>query len=141
MTVPAPEPTSPGPPPAPVSGVSHFQLVVGDVATCRDWWTRVLGMQTLYEGTAGDVVALRHRPSRVVIVLSARPPESVGPGDRLDHVAFAVPDRAALDTWADHLDELGIVHPGVIDELGNHSLQLVDPDGINVELVAPPDRP
>ncbi|MBL8777407.1 MAG: VOC family protein [Acidimicrobiales bacterium] len=141
MTVPAPDPAAPSPGPAPVSGVSHLQLVVGDVAVCRDWWTNVLGMQTLYEGDTGDVVALRHRPSNVVIVLSARAEGSAGAGDRLDHVAFAVPDRATLDTWVARLDELGIAHPGVIDELGNHSLQLVDPDGINVELVAPPDRP
>ena len=51
-----------------------------------------------------------------------------------------VADRATLDTWVAHLDGLGIEHPGVVDELGNHSLQLVDPDGTNVELVAPPDR-
>ncbi len=141
MTVPAPDATaSDPPPPAPVSGVSHLQLVVGDVAASRDWWTLVLGMQTLYEGEAGDVVALRHRPSKVVIVLSARAAGSVGPGDRLDHVAFAVADRATLDTWVDHLDELGIELPGVIDALGNHSLPLVDPDGIPVELVAPPAR-
>ncbi len=140
MTLSSPDPTESAPPSAPVTGVSHVQLVVGDVAASRDWWSRVLGMQTLYEGMAGEVVALRHRPSRVVVVLSARAAGSAGPGDRLDHVAFAVPDRATLDMWVEHLDQLGIAHPGVVDELGNHSLQLVDPDGINVELVAPPDR-
>ena len=129
------------PAPAPVTGVSHLQLVVSDVAASRDWWTEVFGMSTLYEDESGEVVALRHRPSNVVIVLSARAADSAGAGDRLDHVAFAVPDRATLDTWVAHLDELGVAHPGVVDELGNHSLQLVDPDGINVELVAPPDRP
>ncbi len=139
MTAPVPNPTDVAP--APVSGVSHLQLVVGDVAVSRDWWTKVLGMQTLYEGAAGDVVALRHRPSKVVLVLSARAPGSIGPGDRRGHVAFAAPGRATLETWSDRLDELGVEHPGVVDELGNHSLQLVDPDGINVELVAPPDRP
>ena len=126
--------------PAPVTGVSHLQLVVDDVGACRDWWARVLGLEVLYED--GDaVVALRHRPGRFVIVLSARPAESGGAGDRLDHVAFAVPDRATLDACVARLDELGIGHPGVVDELGNHSLQLVDPDGTHVELVAPPDRP
>ena len=140
MTLPAPDASAPGISPAPVSGVSHLQLVVGDLPACRAWWTKVLGLETIHEGEDGDVIALRHRPSKVVIVLSARAPGSAGAGDRLDHVAFAVPDRATLDTWVDHLDELGIEHPGVIDELGNHSLQLVDPDGIHVELVAPPDR-
>ena len=132
-------PVPPPLPPAPVTGVSHLQLVVDDVAGCREWWQRVLGLEVLFEdGTS--VVALRHRPARFVVVLSARPPGSTGAGDRLDHVAFAVPDRAALDGWVERLDELGVAHPGVVDELGNHSLQLVDPDGIRVELVAPPDR-
>lgn len=69
------------------------------------------------------------------------PPGSAGAGDRLDHLAFAVPDRATLDGWVAHLDELGIEHPGVTDELGSHSLQLVDPDGTRVELVAHPTDP
>lgn len=125
--------------PAPVTGVSHLQLVVDDVAACRAWWARVLGLEVLYEDP-GAVVALRHRPGRFVIVLSARPTGSPGAGDRLDHVAFAVPDRATLDGCVARLDELGVEHPGIVDELGNHSLQLVDPDGIRVELVAPPDR-
>lgn len=137
----SPDPHPPASAPAPVTGVSHLQLVVSDVGASRDWWSEVLGMSTLYEDGPGEVVALRHRPSNVVIVLSARAEGSAGPGDRLDHVAFAVPDRATLDTWVARLEELGIAHPGVVDELGNHSLQLVDPDGINVELVAPPDRP
>jgi len=125
--------------PAPVTGGSHLQLVVGDVTACREWWVRTLGLEVLYED--GDaIVALRHRPGRFVIVLSVRPSGSPGAGDRLDHVAFAVPDRAMLDTWVTRLEELGIEHPGVVDELGNHSLQLVDPEGTHVELVAPRDR-
>ena len=58
----------------------------------------------------------------------------------LDHLAFAVPDGDTLRLWADHLTEVGIEHPGVVLELGKPSLQLVDPDGIYVELVAPAPR-
>jgi len=122
-----------------VTGLSHLQLAVADVTACRRWWTEVLGLDVLYED--GDsVVALRHRSGRFVIVLSTRSSGSARTADRLDHVAFAVPDRTTLDTWVEHLDEVGIEHPGVVHELGNHSLQLVDPDGTRVELVAPPDR-
>lgn len=125
--------------PAPVTGVSHVQLAVGDVAACRTWWTQVLGLEVLYED--GDsVVALRHRPGRFVVVLSTRADDAPAVDGRLDHLAFAIPDRATLDEWVTRLDELGIDHPGVVDELGNHSLQLVDPDGTHVELVAPPGR-
>lgn len=127
--------------PTPVTGLSRVQLVVDDVATCRSWWTQALGLEVLYEDENAPVAALRNRPGRFVVVLSARPPGSAGAGDRLDHLAFAVPDRATLDGWVAHLDELGIEHPGVTDELGSHSLQLVDPDGTRVELVAHPTDP
>ena len=123
--------------PAPLGGLSHLQLVVSDVDACRRWWTTVLGLDTLYEDTAGTV-ALRHRPTNIVIVLSARASDSPGPGDRLNHVAFAIKDRATLDEWLRHLDDAAIEHPEVVLELGNHSLQLTDPDGITLELVAPP---
>jgi catechol-2,3-dioxygenase len=122
--------------PAPIKGVSHLQLVVDDVEACRAWWTAVLGLVPLYSDDG--VVALRHRPTNLVVVLSARAEGSAGAGDRLDHVAFAVEDRQTLERWVDHLDAAGIDHPGIIDELGNHSLQLTDPDGTHVELVAPP---
>lgn len=122
---------------APLGGLSHLQLVVSDVDACRRWWTAVLGLDTLYEDDDGTV-ALRHRPTNIVIVLSARASDSPGPGDRLDHVAFWVKDRATLDEWIEHLDDAGLEHPAVVLELGNHSLQLTDPDGITVELVAPP---
>jgi catechol-2,3-dioxygenase len=55
----------------------------------------------------------------------------------LDHLAFAVPDGDSLLAWAEHLTEVGIDNPGVVVEGGHPSLQLRDPDGIAIELVAP----
>jgi catechol-2,3-dioxygenase len=55
----------------------------------------------------------------------------------VDHLAFAVPDGESLRVWADHLTELGVEHPGIVLENGHPSLQLRDPDGIAIELVAP----
>jgi glyoxalase family protein len=63
------------------------------------------------------------------------------PVGALDHLAFAVPDATALQAWADHLTEAGIAHPGVVVENGNPTLQLRDPDGIAIELVAPAPVP
>lgn len=122
---------------APVSGFSHLQLRVRDVGRSAAWYSTVLGMVPL---TAGDgYAALRHRSSGVVVVLSVG---GAGPseGSPLDHVAFAVPDGEALAAWADALTAAGIDHPGVVLELGKPSLQLLDPDGNAVELVAPPAR-
>ena len=122
---------------SPVTGFSHVQLNVADVARSRTWYETVLGMEPMYEGSG--VVALRNRDARFVIVL--------GPTDQVDqatspvdHMAFAVPDGPALEAWSARLADLGIENPGVVDELGKPSLQLRDPDGNSVELVAPAPR-
>jgi catechol-2,3-dioxygenase len=126
----------------PLLGFSHLQLRVRDVAASREWYSAVLGVETMTAADDGSYVALQHRPSRVVIVISSYvdgSPEGTA-NVPLDHIAFAVPDGDTLQRWADHLTEIGIVHPGVVLELGKPSLQLVDPDGISVELVAPAPR-
>lgn len=123
---------------SPVSGFSHVQLLVSNVATSERWYTTVLGLERLTAADDESYVALRHRPGKMIVVLSRADASTDGAGDRLDHLAFAVPDGPTLESWATKLSELGIEHPGVIDEQGKPSLTLTDPDGIRVELVAPP---
>jgi catechol-2,3-dioxygenase len=118
-----------------VTGFSHVQLLVRDVPTSERWYATVLGMDRLTAADDDSYVALRHRPSKVVVVLTAGGTEGES---RLDHLAFAVPDGPTLEAWADELAAQGIDHPGVVDELGKPSLVLEDPDGNHVELVAPP---
>ena len=126
----------------PVLGFSHVQLRVADVGASCEWYSKVLGLEQLSAADDLSYVALQHRASRLVVVLSQRAHErSVGATtEPLDHLAFAVPDGPTLELWADHLTEVGIDHPGVVLELGKPSLQLRDPDGIEVELVAPAPR-
>ena len=126
----------------PVLGFSHVQLRVADVAASCDWYSKVLGLEQLSAADDLSYVALQHRASRMVVVLSQRAHERSAGGttEPLDHLAFAVPDGPTLELWADHLTEVGIDHPGVVLELGKPSLQLRDPDGIEVELVAPAPR-
>lgn len=54
----------------------------------------------------------------------------------LDHLAWGVPERADLDRWAHHLDELDVEHSGVIDKSARNysAIVLRDPDGIQLEL-------
>ena len=85
-------------------------------------------------------VAMRHRPSGVVVVLST-PPRRRAHGVRARPPPFAVPDRDVLEEWAAHLTRVGIDHPGVVLELGKPSLQLRDPDGNAIEHVAPAPQP
>lgn len=121
---------------SPVTGFSHLQLRVRGVRESVEWYRAVLGMELMSEH--GDVVALRNRSARLVIVVSPGDPDV----DRspVDHLAFAVPDGDALEEWVVHLRAQGLDVPDVVDELGKPSLQLRDPDGNAVELVAPASR-
>jgi len=129
---------------APVTGLSHVQLDVTDPETSAAWYSAALGLEPFAANPDIGYVALRHRAARLVVVLTRR---SDRPVDHragvLDHLAFAVPDGDSLEAWATHLTEVGIDHPGVVPEDGNPSLQLRDPDGTAIELVAPrpSDRP
>ncbi|HXA34356.1 MAG TPA: VOC family protein [Acidimicrobiales bacterium] len=128
---------------APVTGLSHVQLLVSDVRASAEWYTLALGLEPYAGSIEIGYVALRHRGANVVVVLSKRPDASGEPGDEvttprgetLDHLALAVSDEGALRAWADHLSACGLDHPGVVLENGNPSLQLRDPDGIAIELV------
>jgi catechol-2,3-dioxygenase len=136
---------SASPTPAPITGLSHVQLLVADVQVSADWYARALGLERYAEDLDIGYVALRHRQAKMVVVLTTASDTGLGTtvesqpasSGRLDHLAFAVPDGATLAGWADHLTEIGVEHAGVVLENGNPSLQLRDPDGIAIELVAP----
>jgi glyoxylase I family protein len=131
---------------APITGLSHFQLLVSDVEASARWYTAALGLVPFAENARIGYVALRHRGAKVVVVLTQAPglglderaTAPVAPADQhLDHLAFAVPDGGSLSAWADHLTEIGVDHAGIVLENGHPSLQLRDPDGVAIELVAP----
>ncbi len=128
-------------PNAPITGLSHVQLLVSDLATSARWYSAVLGLAPFAENADIGYVALRQPDAQFVIVLtkgrvpSGRSSRSDDTG--LDHLAFAVADGGSLDGWAEHLAEIGVDHAGVVLENGHPSLQLRDPDGVAVELVAP----
>ena len=128
-----------------MTGFSHVQLLVTDLRASEQWYTTALGLTRYAADEEKGYVALRHDPSGVVIVLTPHARSDIADEDgtaaTLDHLAFAVPDGAVLEAWAAHLTEAGIAHPGIVSELGKPSLQLRDPDGISIELVAPAPRP
>jgi glyoxylase I family protein len=127
---------------APITGLSHVQLLVSDIRASASWYTKALGLEPYVEDFEIGYVALRHRGAKVVIVLTIGDGgQMAGTGSGyLDHLAFAVPDETALRSWAERLTTAGIDHPEIVLEGGNPSLQLRDPDGISIELVAPGPR-
>jgi glyoxylase I family protein len=126
---------------APITGLSHVQLLVSDVGVSAKWYSAVLGLAPFADDSDIGYVALRHKAAKFVVVLTKAPGPHCGPAERaaegLDHLALAVPDGTQLEDWAEHLTAIGIDHAGVVLEGGHPSLQLLDPDGIAIELVAP----
>jgi catechol 2,3-dioxygenase-like lactoylglutathione lyase family enzyme len=117
---------------SPVRGFSHIQLRVTDVARSVEWWCAALGLAAMGE-PRGGAAPLVGGGGRYVVVISEG---YAGAGD-VDHVAFSVGDRAALAAWGDHLTAAGVAHGGLVASGEGLSIHLVDPDGTNVELIAP----
>jgi glyoxylase I family protein len=129
--------------------IHHLGLTVRDAAASADWYVRVLGFRVVATYTAPDgarrTVFLRHDGLAARLGLTEH---GGGLGEAfdetrvgLDHLAFAVADRAELDAWADRLTAAGVVHSAVAPANslpGAAVLVLRDPDNIQLELVADP---
>jgi catechol 2,3-dioxygenase-like lactoylglutathione lyase family enzyme len=124
----------------PVDGFHHVKLPVADLARSRDWYARVLGLQTHIEfveegelmGVAmrdpgGTVdLALRHDPARAAALAG------------FDPLALRVPTSAALRAWQQRLEDLGEPYGGIVTgHAGTVLVGLRDPDGIEVRLYLP----
>jgi catechol 2,3-dioxygenase-like lactoylglutathione lyase family enzyme len=125
-----------------LSGFHHVKLPVTDVGRSRDWYERVLGLQTQLEfvedgtlmgvalGDANDTVqlAVRHDPARAAALAG------------FDPIALYVPTRDALQAWKQRLDDLAEPHDGIVTgHVGWVIIGLHDPDGIEVRLYTPSD--
>lgn len=127
----------------PLDGFHHVKLPVADLARSRDWYARVLGLQTHVEFTESGVVmgvamrdpggtldlALRHDPARAAALSG------------FDPVALCVPNQAALDAWQQRLEDLGEPNGGIVTgHAGRVLVGLHDPDGVEVRLYQPAEE-
>lgn len=127
-----------------VLGFSHLQLVVRDVTRSARWYCTVLGLEQFVSGTTcdGEYVGLRHPTAGFVIGMqSATGSPAHEPGrSPIDHLSFAVEDRATLERLRATLVAQGIDTGELFDEQTSHNLRLMDPDGLVLELTAPKHR-
>jgi len=132
-----------------VAGYHHFAPTVSDVEASAQWYERVFGMIRLPgtvphhgEEQGGYAVVLMEPRSGIVLGLHHHSANPGKPFDEkctgLDHMSFAVADRADLDAWARWLDTLGIENSGVVDTDNPMPYSVVvfrDPDNIQLELI------
>jgi glyoxylase I family protein len=125
--------------------LTHVALTVRDLSVSVPWYEALLDAKpVLDEDTDPDfhhTVYLLADNTLLGLHQHARP----APDERfsefrvgLDHVAFGCADRAELEKWARRLDELGIAHGEIKDASYGSGLSFRDPDGIALELFAPP---
>ncbi|TMK77829.1 MAG: VOC family protein [Actinobacteria bacterium] len=127
-----------------MQGTSHLAFTVSDPRTSIEWYEKVFG---------GARVPMTDEPGHLVIGLLTLDGCFIGlhghgatpKGDQfsefrvgLDHVAFRCADRAAVEEWAKHLDEVGVEHSGLKDVPYGTVLTFRDPDNIQLEFYSVP---
>jgi glyoxylase I family protein len=132
-----------------IEGIHHVGLTVRDVEMSAAWYVAVLGFRRVGELESPDgerrKVFLRHDGLRARLGLTQHRCGAQDGFDEtrvgLDHLAFAVADRAELDAWAVQLADADVVHSSIAPANsipGAAVLVLRDPDNIQLELFAEP---
>jgi glyoxylase I family protein len=132
----------------------HVALTVTDVDASVRWYEEVFGisyrMDAPHEGGVGKLLSTDD--FSLVIVLHRHDANDGHLFDErtngLDHVGFAVPDRATVEAWQDHLEAHGVARVDtadkpltqspIADEPYGSVLVFRDPDNIQLELFSPP---
>jgi glyoxylase I family protein len=117
-----------------LSGLHHVALTVRDRDVSARWYHDVLGFEELFREDAPDRLGCVMQGEGGVVGVVQFVPGRDEPFDPhrlgLDHLAFAVPTREAMDEWAAALLAAGVQHSGVIDVGARSILNFKDPDGI-----------
>lgn len=124
------------------TAISHLDLTVADVDASSQWYCDTLGFTQLFRKDLPErsMAVLIHPGSGVIVGLLHHRGQSDGAFDErragLDHLAFAVAERAELDDWQARFVELGVPHSPVTDDPSGMGTALVfrDPDNIQLEL-------
>ncbi len=136
--------------PIAIRGYAHVRLTVTDIARSRAFYDTVFGLPVAFEVPPDADEATRAQLDFLyggVIyalgnsLLGLRPSAEDGFSENrtgLDHLAFAVDSHADLVAAVDTLDAAQVAHGDIKDTGAGYILEFRDPDGIALELFAPP---
>ena len=127
-----------------IQGVSHVSLSVSDLHRSLEFYRDVLKLPLLREPTPGtkfegeEAICLI---GQTALVLQNHADHESGAFDPrrtgLDHLAFHVSGREALEEWEALLDESACSHSGIVEVEGwGWMIEFRDPDGIQLEMFA-----
>lgn len=126
-----------------LTGVHHLKFPVSDLPASLAWFQSAFGARRV---AAQDHLDAAGRLYAVIVMLPglAEPvelrlaPAAARAVAGYDPVTFGVADLAALETWAAHLDAVGIEHSPVINGYIGQLIDLRTPDGLAVRLYTDP---
>jgi len=124
--------------------LTHVALTVRDLSVSAPWYSTLFDADpVLDEDTDPDMHHTVYLVGNTLVGLHQhKQPAPVETFSEfrvgLDHVAFGCTNRDELEKWSRRLDELGIEHGDIKDAHYGSGLSFRDPDGIALELFAPP---
>jgi glyoxylase I family protein len=113
------------------TGVSHLELYVSDLEASVAWYGSTMGFRPM-RGEPGRYAVLQPASGGFRLVL--RPDRPADAHGEFGHVAFSVASLADLEAWAEQLDQAGVTHKGIKEGPTGYTIDLVDPDGYDLEL-------
>ena len=122
--------------------ITHVAVTVSDLDVSVPWYDALFGASAVLDEDTGPFRHVVYSLGGTLFGLHQFPDPASGDFDErrkgLDHVAFGAASRDELSTWEGHLNELGIEHGGIVDAGYGSGLSFRDPDGIALEIFAPP---
>lgn len=120
--------------------VSHISFSARDAEASAAWWKKVFALDDLdkVQGEGWHGILLIHPTTATIIEFQqhdANKGEAFDPARTgFDHMGFMVDDRADLDDWQAHFEQLGVTHTPVVHHAYGSVLTFKDPDGIQFEM-------
>jgi catechol 2,3-dioxygenase-like lactoylglutathione lyase family enzyme len=122
-----------------LDGIHHVKIPVSNLARSRAWYEQVFGFDIEVEFTDEDDGVVRGVAGTIPGLGGTRFAlrENADTAQRLagfDPIAFAVPDRAAIDQWVAHIEAEGIQHSPLSRATMGWIVSFRDPDGLELRL-------
>ncbi len=128
-----------------LGGLHHVTAVTGQAARNVDFYTRVLGMRLVKKTVNQDDVSAYHlfygdNVGNAGTEVTFFDWPNVGPNrpgtGSIAAIGLTVPGEAALEWWAQRLEDADIAHNGIEERDGRSALPFADPEGQRLVLVA-----
>jgi catechol 2,3-dioxygenase-like lactoylglutathione lyase family enzyme len=127
----------------------HVAIPVWNAAASLEFYSEVLGLPLISASTGDDwggkdwlLMGFALADQRELVLVALRgaeaPPADGGPADAR-HYALGAQDAAALDAWRAKLTKAGVGFTEA-DHGDRQSIYFQDPNGVMLEITAPPTR-